>query len=273
MAESITKSDEQELESSEEYVCEVCGFKAKTSQALSSHKTYRHKEGGEVGRSLEESIDPREEFLEILRQAGIQKGRELITRIFFDEDTDDPSRLWQTLKDCGVHSLDQRKAIMMAWFRKPWAEIESEVKSEEKGSVDEEDELEREAKEIELEGKRLKLEERRVRIEALKRTRTESEDLETLKAENKVLRETMMRVNYPWPTMPQGYTFPVNAPQPYPIIFSPQRCFYQAHNLLGQECWICSKCQAHVAIYPNQPSWTCPRCGASYARIAQPFIY
>lgn len=82
-----------------EYVCEACGQKFKSSQALGSHLKYKH--GGRESRD-DGGLDMKADFLKILGDLGVRKGRQTLADIFFDLGADSLSNLEYVLQLSGV---------------------------------------------------------------------------------------------------------------------------------------------------------------------------
>ena len=72
-----------------EYRCDVCGQKFKSSQALGSHLKYKH---GGGGIREDEGLDMKADFIRILQDLGVRKGRQTLADIFFDLGVDSLTR-------------------------------------------------------------------------------------------------------------------------------------------------------------------------------------
>ena len=81
-----------------EYRCDVCGQKFKSSQALGSHVKYKHV-GGEI---RDEGLDMKADFIRILQDLGVRKGRQTLADIFFDLGVDSLTNLEYVLRMAGV---------------------------------------------------------------------------------------------------------------------------------------------------------------------------
>jgi ribosomal protein L40E len=66
----------------DKHVCRKCGAEFPTSQTLGSHLRYKHKENRRA-ESERESLDLKEDFLDILRDVGLKNRAATITDIFF----------------------------------------------------------------------------------------------------------------------------------------------------------------------------------------------
>jgi DNA-directed RNA polymerase subunit RPC12/RpoP len=230
-----------------EYRCDVCGQNFKSSQALGSHLKYKHG-GGEI--RDDEGLDMKADFIRILQDLGVRKGRQTLADIFFDLGVDSLTNLEYVLRMAGVTN-PAKTLVVTRWGqrigKKPSEDLTRDEKVKGESMFDAYDRI------MEAEMKELLMEDLRMRIKSRRSTRAkrvdEGDGLES-KIDEKIAAFKLGGM------MGRGLT-----PRSYELMWCPDPYHYQP-------CGVCLYCGGH--IYLGNIPWgglvTCQRCGAQWSR-------
>jgi len=232
--------------------CPVCGKIFANSRALGSHMHYVHREEGVGSR---ESLDLREDFLEILRDVGIKTKAKTIADIFFDMGGDSIEKLDEVLRLAGITN-PQRALILKRWGQRVGKNVPEELLKE---KVEEKEDsvfkaydtmVQTELRELLIEDLRTKIEERKRKLKEETNTPEKVEELlDDIKTLKMMLSFGQQPITYP--TTYQQH-LPSSSPNKNFFYLQYFRCGYLIPILKGTPAgsWVlCPQCQTWNLLY------------------------
>lgn len=245
------------------FQCAECRMVFETSQALGSHRKYKHGDKGRQSTSRE-GLDLKNAFINLLHDVGVKRGAKTIAEIYLGAGGDSLEDLDSILRLAGV-SNPARTLVHRRWSQMIGKEFdEALLKSESpaKRKLTDVFELsermrETELQELMMEDFRSRIEERRRKIRALEGNALH-EKIESLQKEIRdlSLSQTLSR-------RPEPRLSPQLPPRTRDVYAYP--CSDPWH---GRQCVICGNCGFHGTIeqIPVGGSFGCPRCQIDYSR-------
>ena len=234
-----------------EYECDVCGEDFETSQALGSHRRYKHGEGGG-----DDSLDLKEDLKRILKDVGLRKRGATITDIFFDLGADNIQNLEYVLRKAGVTN-PAKALILMRWGQRIDEEPSEELlKGEERRGRHVFEAYDRI---MEAEMRELLMEDLRARIDRRRGEKQKGTD------ESKGLKDKLDEILFELKWRETERRPLRKRRRPPRGRLRARDCQDPLHPL---DCVVCGNCGYHGSIdrILLGETFVCPRCGPGYVR-------